>query len=147
MKRTYPSGSEKLKILDNKTKYLNSLPKVSSFFGPASVKGLSMTAPAPQSQHTSPTTGGAANQNNGNENSFTQTDGDNYDHIDEQAPHDDNPTTETGEGDNPTTSTPDRATRIHRARFGSLANCCAIARDGICCETPQQLFIHPNRCQ
>ena len=99
MKRTYPSGSEKLKIFANKTKRLNSLPNVTSFFGPASVKGLPTTAPAPPSQHASQTTGDAANQNNGNENPSTQTDGDNDDQtllFDEQAqaPHDDNPTTE-----------------------------------------------------
>ena len=38
MKRTYASGAEKLKISDNKRKALFSLPKGTSFFGPASVE-------------------------------------------------------------------------------------------------------------
>ena len=37
MKRTYASGAEKIKILDKKKKVLVGLPKVTSFFGPASV--------------------------------------------------------------------------------------------------------------
>ena len=38
MKHTYASGAEKLKISDNKRKALFSLPKVTSFFRPASVE-------------------------------------------------------------------------------------------------------------
>ena len=43
MKRTYASGAEKIKILDKKKKVLVGLPKVTSFFGPASV---ALTLPA-----------------------------------------------------------------------------------------------------
>ena len=94
MKRTYASGAEKRKISDNKRKALFRLPKVTSFFGPASVTlTLPATAAAePPSQDASQNT---------DYPSSTQTAGNNDDQtlLVEQEHGDEVPTAETGEGD------------------------------------------------
>ena len=51
MKRTYQSGAEKRKIADNKRKAVSSLPKVTSYFGPASVTAALTTAAAAAHSH------------------------------------------------------------------------------------------------
>ena len=55
MKRTYASGAKKRKISDNR-KALFSLPKVTSFFGPASVNLPATAAAEPPSQDASQNT-------------------------------------------------------------------------------------------
>ena len=92
MKRTYASGAEKRKISDNKRKALFNLPKVTSFFGPASVTLPATAAAEPPSQD--------ARQNTDYPSS-TETDGNNDDQtlLVEQEYDDQDPTAETGEGD------------------------------------------------
>ena len=92
MKRTNASGAEKRKISDNKRKALFSLPKVTSFFGPASVNLPATAAAEPPSQDASQNT---------DYPSSTETAGNNDDQtlLVEQEHDDQDPTAETGEGD------------------------------------------------
>lgn len=91
MKRTYASGAEKCKISENKRKALFSLPKVTSFFGPASVTLPVTAATEPPSQDASQNTDYL---------SSTQTAGSNDDQTLVEQEHDNEvPTAETGEGD------------------------------------------------
>lgn len=103
MKRTYQSGAEKRKLADIKRKAVSSLPKVTSFFGPASITAAPTTAAAAAHSHNASQT---TNTGEGeNKDLSTETAGDNDDQtLSFEAPHDDSPTTETGEGD-ATTST------------------------------------------
>ena len=68
MKRTYQSGAEKRKLADIKKKAVSSLPKVTSFFGPASAP--TTAAAAAHSNNTSQTTNTGEGENNDVEHSL-----------------------------------------------------------------------------